>query len=199
MWLASGLSPLLLFLSLFLSLSLAQSITTDLFYWPLSAPKPSLLARIAYDPTTLKSDLLAYTPPALSNSEADTDQLVRVGLYTSTATSPSQWIGTLSSRAALREDHAPILQLRLGPSNEIYHVAVISAAISNVSPSTDKAPAVQLLLPEPGPRPHLNRPVVVGPDGTNPDEPVEKTFLQKYWWIILIVSFLAMSGGGEGQ
>lgn len=177
MWLSTGTLPILLLLS-FVSLALSQSITTDLFYWPLSAPKPALLARIAYDPTSLKPELLSYTPPPVSEDLPD-NQIVRVGLYTSTPASPNQWVGSLTSLAALREHDAPILQLHLGPSKEVYHVSVMSANVSTTSPSSS-SPIVELVGPETGPRPHLNRPVVVGPDGANPDEPVEKTFFQKY-------------------
>ncbi|KAL5356202.1 hypothetical protein BJX96DRAFT_142462 [Aspergillus floccosus] len=195
MWLSTGMLPSLLLLLSFISLALSQSITADLFYWPLSAPKPALLARIAYDTTSLKPELLSYTPPPVSEDSSD-NQIVRVGLYTSTPTSPNQWVGSLTTLAALREHDAPILQLHLGPFKEVYHVAVMSAPVWTTPPSS--SPTVELVGPETGPRPHLNRPVVVGPDGANPDEPVEKTLFQKYWWIILIVTFLAMSGGGEG-
>lgn len=178
MWLPSGLlCPLVLF-SLF-SLCLSQSITTDVFYWPASAPEPSTLARISYDSTSasLKPELLSYSPPRVSDVELES-QIVRVGLYTSTPSNPKQWVGTLTTLAALRETRSPIIQLHLGPSNEVYHVSLIPSSVS-VAESSSESPGVELLPIKAGPRPHLNRPVVVGPDGTNTDEPVEKTFIQK--------------------
>ncbi|KAJ5225152.1 hypothetical protein N7468_006377 [Penicillium chermesinum] len=171
-------------------------ITTDIFYWPVHDAQPTVLARVSYDPATLKSDLLSYHPP----STTDSDDLLRIGLYTSTSENPKLWSGSLVSRSALSSDaHQPQLRLHLGPTHEVFHVSLgATPATSSASPEhTDLK--VQLISSAPGPQPHLNRPVVIGPDGQNPEEVPEKTLLQKYWWVLLIVMFLTMSGGGEGQ
>ncbi|KAI9717347.1 MAG: hypothetical protein M1828_007235 [Chrysothrix sp. TS-e1954] len=38
--------------------------------------------------------------------------------------------------------------------------------------------------PVPGPTPHLNKPVVLSPDGKAPEAEPEKSFIQKYWWVL---------------
>ncbi|OOQ85784.1 hypothetical protein PEBR_23817 [Penicillium brasilianum] len=168
--------------------------STDIFYWPVGASQPSVLARVAYDPTSLKSNVLAYNPPNPNQA----DDLVRLGLYTATSTNPKQWTGSLVSLSSLAgAEHPPTLRLHLGPASEVYHVSL--AAFEPASAKTGE-PRVELVASETGTQPHLNRPVVVGPDGGNAEEVPEKTLFQKYWWVGLILVFLTMSGGGgEGQ
>ncbi|KAJ5605056.1 hypothetical protein N7510_010210 [Penicillium lagena] len=170
-----------------LAIASASSLSTDILYWPVGAASPSVLARVAYDPVSLQSDLVSYSPP----SDKLRDGLVRVGLYTSTPTNPKQWVGSLVSASSFAE-HQPVLRLHLGPTSDVYHVAVAAAKASAT------APQIVLIPNEAGTQPHLNRPVVVGPDGQDPEQVVEKTFFQKYWWVFLIITFLTMSGGGGG-
>ena len=49
-----------------------------------------------------------------------------------------------------------------------------------------------------GPEPVLAAPVVVNPDGVEPVQEQEKTFLQKYWMYILPVAILLFTSGGAG-
>ncbi|OJJ06872.1 hypothetical protein ASPVEDRAFT_140663 [Aspergillus versicolor CBS 583.65] len=184
---------------IFLSLiSLSSSLSSyspqlEILYWPISSSEPSVLAHISYDPASLKSDLINYFPPAdLSNSP------VRVGFYVTAPTNQKHWVGTTAAASLLGPNDAqkPRLRLHISPLNEIYHVSLSSAAASISSPDSL---LLELVTDEFGPHPHLNRPIVVGPDGKKPQEEPEKTLFQKYWWVLLIVTFLAMSGGGEQQ
>lgn len=104
--------------------------------------------------------------------------MVRIGLYTSTSANPSQWIGTLTSRAVLSKIAANVIRLHLDSSNEIYHVSLTPASASTAS-SASPGPVIELVASDAGPRPHLNRPIVLSPDGGNPDEAAEKTLFQK--------------------
>lgn len=156
--------------------------TTEILYWPLGSTQPSILARVAYDPTSLKSNILAYNPPKPnpdhSASSAD-DDLVRLGIYTTTPHNPKQWSGSLVSLSSLTgAEYPPTLRLHLGPGpkSEVYHVSV--AASEPVSQKSSE-PSVELVLSEAGAQPHLNRPVVVGPDGQNAEEVPEKSLFQK--------------------
>jgi hypothetical protein len=151
-----------------LIISVIADASTDVFYWPVGAAQPSVLARIAYDPASLKSELLSYHPPT------DADGLIRVGLYTSTPTNSKQWIGSLVSAASLIGENQPTLRLHLGPASDVYHVSVASSTGAKVT-----GPQVELVSSQSGVQPHLNRPVVVSPDGGNTEEVVEKSFLQK--------------------
>ena len=169
------LLPLLLgAITLLITSTLATSLpsSTEIFYWPVGAAQPSVLARVAYDPTSLKSTVLAYNPPKPN----DADTLVRLGLYTATPTNPKQWTGSLVSLSSLAgAQHAPTLRLHLGPASEVYHVSL--AAFEPAAKTSE--PRVELVVSESGPQPRLNRPVVVGPDGQNPEEVPEKSLLQK--------------------
>ncbi|EAW13320.1 uncharacterized protein ACLA_053660 [Aspergillus clavatus NRRL 1] len=200
-------------LSVFAPLSCATSSSSahpgaaDILYWPVTSSQPEILARISYDPASLKSDVVSYSPPtavdteARHASEADPRDLARVGLFTSTPTNPKQWVGSLTSVSSLAasQHHKPTLRIHIGPSNEIYHVSWEVSSSSGATSSSAAGLNVEVVSTEAGPRPHLNRPVVVGPDGKNLEEVVEKTFFQKYWWVFLVITFLAMSGSGEGQ
>ncbi|KAL4869326.1 hypothetical protein BDV12DRAFT_83365 [Aspergillus spectabilis] len=187
-------------LSILLSLLSLSSITLasyspqlEILYWPVANSKPSVLAHVSYDPASLKSDLIDYSPPTDLSQD-----LARIGFYIATTSNPKQWVGTLTSLSALKGDETqkPTLRLHISPANEIYHVSLASA--SAYTSSSDNL-QLEIVTDKAGASPHLNRPIVVGPDGKNPEEEPEKTLFQKYWWVLLIVTFLAMSGGGEQQ
>ncbi|KAL6231776.1 hypothetical protein BDW75DRAFT_219332 [Aspergillus navahoensis] len=182
---------------IFLSCSALSSYSPQLeiLYWPVANPEPSALAHVSYDPASLKSELIDYYPPTDPSYD-----LARVGFYVATLTNPRQWVGTLISPSALMGDDSsqkPTLRLHVSPSKDIYHVSLGSTAVS--STSSPGSIEIELVVDVLGPSPHLNRPIVIGPDGKNPEEQPEKTLFQKYWWVFLIVTFLAMSGGREQQ
>lgn len=168
------------------STSSSHLLSADILYWPVAAgstSEPSTLARISYDSSSLKSDLLSYSPPQKSPTATDDDdnntseELVRVGLYSSTPSNGRQWVGTVTSLSALASKQGQLaLRLYLSPSNEIYHV---SLAPSSGPASASDGPAIEVIPAETGPQPHLNRPVVLSEDGQNPEEVVEKTMFQK--------------------
>ncbi|OGM40396.1 hypothetical protein ABOM_010807 [Aspergillus bombycis] len=177
----------------------SQRISTDIFYWPITSSEPSVFARVSYDPNSLESNVISYSPPITVQTESSS--LVRVGLYTSNGIDPKQWTGTLTSWSAIAgsDGQRPMLQLYLDSSNKVYFVALTLSLLESTTASNTTSPIMKLIPLEAGPRPHLNRPVVVTPDGTIPEDVVEKTFFQKYWWVFLIITFLAMSGSGEEQ
>ncbi|KAL4793777.1 hypothetical protein BDV19DRAFT_390759 [Aspergillus venezuelensis] len=193
----NSLAILIAFLSLTSSALSAYSPQLEILYWPIADSAPSVLAHVSYDPASLKFDLIDYTPPT-----GALEDLVRIGFYIATPENSKQWVGTLASSSALRGDDSqkPTLRLHISPSNQIYHVLLGSATSSTSSPpSSSDSLNIELVTDELGPGPYLNRPIVVGPDGKNPEEEPEKTLFQRYWWVLLIVTFLAMSGGGEQQ
>ncbi|EEQ86066.2 uncharacterized protein BDCG_09335 [Blastomyces dermatitidis ER-3] len=151
--------------------------------------------------------------------------LLRIGLYANPDDNKSndpnkQWVGTLSS-LALFTNTPQTLTLHLDQNNHVYHAAISSFASppapspdskttkkskSSSSPGTgngEEAGAgplrVEFVRSTPSPSPHLNRPVVLSPDGTAPEEVVEKSLFQKYWWVLGIIGFLALTGSAEGS
>ena len=166
----SAMLPLaLLLLSI---LPFTVSLSVDILSWPLAASAPTPLARVSYDPAAQASQLLSYNPPS------DDGNLIRIGVASSISANPDLWAASLTSPASLTpsKDRRPLLRLHLGPAGEVYYVSV-SVDSRNATDSTN--PGVELVQREAGPRPQLNRPIVLGPDGRNPEEAVEKTFFQK--------------------
>jgi hypothetical protein len=175
-----------LFVSAVVSQSTKLPKSADIYAWPVASPQPSLLARVAYDPTTLDTNVLAYDDATLKSGKGNDglDDLVRIGFFVPTPTNAKQWVGSLVSRAALvgtgdgnADAYKPQFQLHLGPANDLYHVSLSSSsASSRQAPGT---PDVVLVYPTVGASPELKKPVVVNPDGSQPEEVVEKSFFQK--------------------
>lgn len=193
------LSQILLpILSLFTVIAVASTqaaaSTADILYWPLTSAQPSLLARVSYDPTTLKSEVLSYSYSSLPVTAKPEEDVVRVGLYTSSPTDSKQkhWVGSLTSLSALvgekEKGQTPTIRLHVGGKGEVYHVSVKTGSVEEAAAVAAKSGAgeggdpavVEVVAATTGPRPHLNRPVVVAtPDGKGAEEVVEKTFFQK--------------------
>lgn len=154
--------------------------SADILYWPVaSSSQPSVLAKIEYDSKTLDTNVLSYTPPSPAGKNNDQGDLVRVGFFIDTpqANPKQQWVGSVISRSALTTQRLKLhLHLgRPGPAEKPYHVSLSPHFNQSVVDALD----VELVFPKPGPLPELNKPVVINPDGTNP-EVVEKTLFQKY-------------------
>lgn len=148
-------------------------LSADIFSWSLSAAQPVRLAQITYDPSTLKSTLVSYSPPSGPGADSDSD-LLRIGLYTS----DKQWAGSLSSVAQLSSVDAPTVTLHLGPDDQPYHV---SLSPSTYSKQQREQPNVEVVRSDraAAPSPHLNKPVVVAPGGTGREELEEKSLFQR--------------------
>ncbi|PGG96690.1 hypothetical protein GX51_07689 [Blastomyces parvus] len=152
--------------------------------------------------------------------------LLRIGLYTNPSDDKSndpnqQWVGTLSS-LSLFTNTPQTLTLHLDQNNHVYHAAM-SSFVSPPAPSPDSKTTksksssssslqgnggeeagagplrVEFVRSNPSPSPHLNRPVVLSPDGTGPEEVVEKSLFQKYWWVLGVIGLLALTGSAEGS
>ncbi|EMC92859.1 hypothetical protein BAUCODRAFT_151255 [Baudoinia panamericana UAMH 10762] len=186
----TALALLLAFLC-HLSSGVSQEHTVDIFAWPVSAVKSQSLARISYNSTaaTIKS----YTPLSV----ADNDDVVRVGFY-----HPSgSWSGIATSASNLAPGRDKKLQLHLNSDGEVYHLGFKTLEYGTSSKTSNKKDdlSVEVMKIKPGPTPHLNKPVVLNPDGTVGDKEPEKTFLQKYWWAIagFLVLQLVMNGAKQ--
>ncbi|PWY69817.1 hypothetical protein BO94DRAFT_539878 [Aspergillus sclerotioniger CBS 115572] len=187
------------------AISSPQPLSAEILCWPVSSPEPTIFARVSYESTALQSELISYAAPKINScgdheSQDAPQDLIRLGLYTTTSTNARQWVGTLASRSSLAgsKDHRPTLRLHIGLSNDIYYVDLLPSTSSATS-FTIVSPQLELVSNQTGPRPHLHQPVILGPNGKTAEEVAEKTFFQKYWWLFLVITFLAMSGGGESQ
>lgn len=110
-----------------------------------------------------------------------------------------------------------VVTLRLDEAGDVWHVEFSSNSSVRLLPFVfffffpfyiseysdedlqSSTPKVTILKSTPGPQPHLNKPVVLTPEGKIPEVEIEKTFLQKYWWMILGGALLIMSTSGGGE
>ncbi len=176
-------SLLLVLLGVTLTLSkpagLASIRSTTIYAWPLSS-SPSKLALIEYSPLEPYSSVLSYTPPVLPSSNPV--ELVQIGLYNS---STKTWLGsTVTSAASFEPEFQGTIRLHINAEGEIWRAAFHSSrkttpTSQDGSNTEDGKPKVDVVRPAPAPQPHLNKPVVLSPDGKVPEKEVEKSFLQK--------------------
>jgi hypothetical protein len=201
--------PLLTAAACLLRLAHAETIIpaelqpVHIFYQPVTQPtsntKASPLAAIRYNPATLETEIISYTPPKVDdtlNQPETSHPLFRI------STGSPHGSTTVTSLASFNPAYTQILTLHVNDDN------LVSAASISADPLTrprlgspDLNLKVVLLRPTPGPTPKLNvkKPVVVDAEGKEvPQVPeVEKTFLQKYWWAFALVAVLALTGGGD--
>ena len=148
---------------------------TTIYAWPLSSSRTQL-ADIEYSPAEQYTSVLSYTPPSSPTG------LVGIGLYNS---STKAWLGsTVTSAASFAPEFQGTISLHLNAEGEVWRVAFHSSRKSITSSHNggdigDDKPRVEILGPTPAPQPHLNKPVVLSPDGKLPEKEVEKSFLQK--------------------
>ncbi|KAM3555940.1 hypothetical protein MY1884_005332 [Beauveria asiatica] len=153
--------------------------------------KPSPLAEVAYDVAVPSAaEVLTYEAPDLP----DGTSTVRVGVYDVTSKAWSSGT-TVASVDNFSKGFAPNFLISVD-----YHGAVISTSLKGVQidagHTRDFGPQVALLPETRGTQPALNKPVVLNPEGKR-ENIQEKTLFQKYWWVLAIVVFIAVSGGGD--
>lgn len=155
--------------------AVAPERTVDIFAWPLSAATAEAVATVAFNATaaTVQSASPPTIPPRDGTDGDPDDRLIRVGFY-----HPSgAWSGVATTAANWAAGKDQTLLLHVNAQGELYHVGFTAGdAGARGSPRGIRAEVVQV---RPGPAPHLNRPVVVQPDGSVPEKEPEKTFLQK--------------------
>ncbi|KAI1460834.1 hypothetical protein F4805DRAFT_415671 [Annulohypoxylon moriforme] len=177
------------------SIASAADRTAAIYIQPVtqspSAPAP--LAEIRYDPASVTSDaaeVTAYEAPDIPEEA----KLVRVGVYNPSA---KKWESSTSVASVenFSKGYSPTLMLSVDAKGDVFGAALRGVRI-DAGQTRDFGPQVLVLSTEPGKQPELNKPIVLSPEG-NKVEPEEKTFLQKYWWLIGIVVLMTMAGGGE--
>ncbi|KAL1850444.1 hypothetical protein Daus18300_012922 [Diaporthe australafricana] len=185
----------------------AEAKTTNIYIQSVgSSSPPVLLAGLTYDssapdtassaPDTASSaSVTSYEAPELSEST----ELVRVGIYD---TNQKQWAGSTSVASVenFGKGYSPHFVLSVdGTSGE---GTVLGASVRGVridaGQTRNFGPQASLLLTSRGKQPDLNKPIVLSPEGKKVEKE-EKTFLQKYWWMIAIAMLIAMGGGGGGE
>lgn len=181
--------PLALSVLLAFFLSLASTAETqksvDIFAWPLSASKSQSFASISYNGTT--ASVKFHSRPSIP---AD-DSIVRVGFHHA---STGKWSGIATSASNFAEGKDQKLQLLLNDEGTVYHVGFKAEDVSKGSSGSGAGSkkdglSVEVVPMNAGPQVHLNKPVVVNPDGKPAGEEEQKTFLQKYVCSIRTISY----------
>lgn len=154
----------------------AADAPITIWTWPLDGT-PQQLAEVSVNTSTSTAAVKSYTPPA---SLSGVNVPVRVGFYYPTA---SNWHGVITSSASFDSSSQPKLVLHTDGADEVYHLG-FEAESRPTGPSSTNWNAGSTLLVEIkktklGPTPHLNKPIVLSPDGKLPEKEQEKTFLQK--------------------
>ncbi|KAK3946149.1 hypothetical protein QBC46DRAFT_368949 [Diplogelasinospora grovesii] len=187
----------LLFLSAILAAASVDGRTVSVFLQPVTQQiPPSFLAEIDYDlssPSEPAAQVTGYEAPEISSN----DDLVRVGLYDR---SSGEWTSstTVLSAENFSKGYSPHFILTTGPDGkEVLGVGCRGVRI-DAGQTRDFGPQVIVQVTGKGKQVELNKPVILSPEGKKVVQE-EKTFLQKYWWVLAIGVFLAVSSGGGDQ
>jgi hypothetical protein len=159
---------------LLLPLAIASSVTLYVSSVPVSGstaviPSPIPLAQIEYDADQSVGTLSSYTPPTGSYAP---DHLLRVGLSDPKSGS---WRGIVTSAASFAEQYHKKFVIHVDEKGEPYHVGFGTSAKG----SGDEV-EVEIVQRSPGPKPVLNKPIVLNAEGKLDSKEPEKSFLQKY-------------------
>ncbi|EPS38442.1 hypothetical protein H072_7797 [Dactylellina haptotyla CBS 200.50] len=159
--------------------------------WPLSAGDNDKervpLGMIRYVASTLSA---SFTP-MIQGQKVNQKESYRVGVLKG-----GKWIGTVRDSKVLQSNVASTITLHVDEAGEIFHIEFDAVEIAK----GEEKPEAEIIIirPFPGAQPVLNKPVVLMPDGkmAAPKEE-EKTFLQKYWWVLVAGALLLAAAPGE--
>ncbi|KAF1953640.1 hypothetical protein CC80DRAFT_142919 [Byssothecium circinans] len=152
-------------------------------------PSPVPLAQLDYDVETATGTVTSYTPPQGSYSS---EHFVRVGLHDPKTKS---WKGVVTSAASFAEQYKQKFVVHVDEKGEVYHVGFSASAKGNGGDK--KEVDVEVVKKGAGPKPVLNKPVVLNAEGKIESKEPEKSFLQKYWWAIGLFLLVQVVAGGK--
>lgn len=145
-------------------------------------PSATPLAQIEYDADQSVGTLASYTPPTGSYSE---DQFLRVGL---TDPKTGSWRGIVTSAASFADQYHKKFIVHVDEKGEPYHVGFGTSA-----KGSGQEVEVEIVKRSPGPKPVLNKPIVLNAEGKLETKEPEKTFLQKYVLLLAITRGLKLT------
>ncbi len=159
---------------LLLPFAVASSVTLYVSSVPASEgttiiPSAIPLAHIEYDTDQSVGTLASYTPPTGSYSE---EHLLRVGI---TDSKTGAWRGVVTSAASFADQYHKKFIVHVDEKGEAYHVGFGTSAKG----ASDEV-EVEIVKRSLGPKPALNKPIVLNAEGKLDSAEPEKTFLQKY-------------------
>lgn len=159
----------------FLPVAVASSVTIYMHSVPSIAspqtpviPSPIPLLQISYDADQTTGTVVSYTPPQGSYAP---DHLLRVGLHDTTT---NTWKGILTSAASFAEEHKKKFVVHVDEREQPYHIT-----FSTSTKGLGEELEIEVVRRKTGPKPMLNKPVVLNADGRIDSKEPEKTFFQK--------------------
>ncbi|RMZ71600.1 cyclin-dependent kinase regulator pho80 [Pyrenophora seminiperda CCB06] len=180
---------------LLLPFAVASSVTLYVSSVPASVSadtaivaSPIPLAQIEYNADQSVGTLASYTPPTGSYSP---EHLLRVGLTDSVS---GPWRGVLTSAASFSDQYHKKFVIHVDEKGEPYHIGFRTRV-----KGSEEEVEVEIVKKNDGPKPVLNKPIVLNADGKIDGKEVEKTFLQKYWWALALFLVVQLVAGGGGE
>ncbi|KAJ4305208.1 hypothetical protein N0V90_000739 [Kalmusia sp. IMI 367209] len=177
---------------LLLPVAVASSVTIYMHSVPSSSspqtaviPSPIPLVQISYDADQTTGTVVSYTPPQGSYAP---DHLLRIGIHD---TKSGSWKGVVTSAASFAEEYKKRFVVHVDDKGEPYHVG-FGASLKGAGEELE----VEVVKREAGPKPVLNKPIVLNADGKIDAKEPEKTFFQKYWWMIALFLLVQLVAGG---
>jgi len=164
--------------------------SATIYAWPLSASQPSKLAEISYTPQGSGNTIESLTPP--STNTLSEEELVRVGVYDPVT---KAWRGTVTSASSFGPSVQGRLRININEAGDVLGASWHASWTGSQPGSSGEQ--FDVVMTAVAPHPVLNKPVMLSAEGKVAEPEVEKTMLQKYWWVLLGVAFLAMAGGGD--
>ncbi|KAG9379562.1 hypothetical protein A1F94_009918 [Pyrenophora tritici-repentis] len=171
---------------LLLPVALASSVTLYVSSVPASASADTAI--IEYDADQSVGTLASYTPPTGSYSPG---HLLRVGLTDSVS---GPWRGVLTSAASFSDQYHKKFVIHVDDKGEPYHIGFRTRV-----KGSEEEVEVEIVKKNDGPKPVLNKPIVLNADGKVDGKEPEKTFLQKYWWALALFLVVQLVAGGGGE
>jgi len=161
---------------LLLPVALASSVTVFVHSVPsASANKAAIipsaipLLQISYDADQSTGTVVSYTPPLGAYTP---DHLLRIGLHD---TKLDTWKGVVTSAASFAEEYKKVFVVHVDEKGEPFHVGFGTSPKGKGEQEVD----VEIVKREAGPKPVLNKPVVLNAEGKLETQEPEKSFLQK--------------------
>ncbi|ESZ95030.1 hypothetical protein SBOR_4563 [Sclerotinia borealis F-4128] len=180
-----------------------QIDTATIYIQPLTSSSAYPLASISYNPSTLSASLLSYEPPTdllpspQDPSSSPNDNLALTGIFDE-KTSTFKSSTSLLSLTNFEKGYRPTILLTIDAQGAVLGVTIKSGVI-DAGATRDFAPKVEVRRVVKGGAPVLGPNVVLSKEGKTEGEVVEKSFLQKYWWVLLGAAMLTMTAGGGSE
>lgn len=160
---------------LLLPVAVASSVTVFMQSVPASSslqtaiiPSPIPLVQISYDADQTTGTVVSYTPPQGSYAS---DHLLRIGLHDK---APDSWKGVVSSAASFGQEYKKKFVVHVDEQGKPYHVGF------GASPKgTGEEIEVEIVQRQAGPKPVLNKPIVLNAEGRIDEKEPPKSFIQK--------------------